>query len=132
MARQLYFSAWPTDVCGFIYNAVGNLHRGTDSAHSIATLHYLLRNNLMEDAKSWYRNWKQHIPARELSHDQLMLLDQEYRVKHQAKEQVLNMIDGDQIGTLLVTVLSKLMAGVTEHEPEPERNHHPRAKATVG
>ena len=133
MARQLYFSAWPTDVCGFIYNAVGNLHRGTDAAHSIATLHYLLRSNQIDEAKKWYRNWKHHIPACELSHDQLLVLDDEYRLKHTAKQQLMAMIDADQVGTLLVTVLGKLMAGVNQPEPEPEPacNHRAKARATM-
>jgi len=133
MARQLYFSLNPYDWAAFVYNSVNNLHCGVDEAHSIATLHFLLRNNMMEDAKKWYKQWRHHIPATELSHDQLMLLDEEYRLKHATKQQLMAMIDADQIGTLLVTVLGKLMAGgVTEQAPEPERNHHPRAKATVG
>lgn len=136
MARQVYFSAWPTDVCGFIYNAVGNLHRGTDAAHSIATLHYLLRNNMMEDAKRWYQNWKHHIPACELSHDQLMLLDDEYRLKHTARQtitELANNIKMEDVMGLVGALLQGLQqSNRTEQQPEPERNHRPKARATMG
>ena len=131
MSRQLYFTLNPSDWVAFIYNAGSNLHRGLDEAHSIATLHYLLRNDMMQDAQSWYRNWRHHIPRTELSHDQLMQLDDDYRIQYQAKQQVMSMLDGEHVGTLLVTLLGK-MAGVTEREPEAELNHKPRAKATVG
>src|SRR5262245_30661725 len=123
MSRPTYVSLWPSDVLGFVYHAAGNLHRGCDAAHSIATLHYLLRNDMLDDAKSWYRNWKHHIPRSELSHDQLIRLDDDYRIKHQAKQQIMNMLDGEHVGTLLVTFLGKLAGGVAEREPEPERNH---------
>lgn len=138
MARQMFFSLNPADWVAFLYNAGGNLHHGLDAAHSIATLHFLLRNNRMEEAKSWYRNWKSQIPRSELSHDQLMVLDDEYRVAYSTKQQLLNLVDGEQLGTLLVTVLGKLMAGgATEPEvkpepvPSPETNHRPRTRAGV-
>lgn len=132
MSRQLYFSLNPYDWAAFVYNSANNLHRGVDEAHSIATLQFLLRSNQVEEAKKWYKQWRLHIPACELSHDQLMMLDEEYRLKHQAKQQLMAMIDSDQIGTLLVSVLGKLVASVEpEPQPEPERNHHPRAKATT-
>ena len=85
MARQMYVSLNPCDWVAFLYNTGSNLHRGLDQAHSISTLHFLLRSNQIDEAKKWYRNWSHHIPASELSHEQRMLLDPEYKLKHEAK-----------------------------------------------